>query len=79
MERTIINADINKNTIFSTEVEKLIGSEGIILVYEKDTLLGTVIFYNNLWIISTIYLQVEYHTFSKLIDDNNEFTFKYID
>lgn len=78
MEKIIVNPSVNKDTILSTEVQNLIECNGIILAYENNSLIGSAIFYNNYYILSTISFQLEYRNLSQLLSENSDLTFKFI-
>lgn len=78
MEKIIVNPTVNKDTILSTEAQNLMEDEGIILAYENNSLIGSVIFYNNKYILSTILFQLEYRNLSELLSENSDLTFKFI-
>ena len=78
MEKIIVNPTVNKDTILSTEAQNLMEDEGIILAYENNSLIGSVIFYNNKYILCSILFQLEYRNLSELLSENIKNIFKFI-
>lgn len=78
MEKIIVIPREDKNVILSHEVERLMEDEGIILVYDDETLVGSVVLHNSDYILSSINLYEEYQNLEELIKCNSHYTFKYI-
>ena len=79
MERTIILPEFNKETILYSEVN--LEDEGIIIVYDKGEIIGSVVYdcsKCNGYILNTIIDIVGYESLQEVLEANYNYTFKYI-
>lgn len=78
MERIIINPK-KEGFVHVAEVEKIIEDDGIISVYSDNKYVGSVIFDNEeWWHIRTMNTSDTHTSLSSLMNENSQYTFKFI-
>lgn len=78
MERTIILPSKNSNYIDADSIRDL--DDGIIIVYNDEKIIGSVIFEPNCeeFLLCTLYNSSYYENIKDIVAENSEYTFKYI-
>jgi len=81
MERTIFVPQSSKNEskITSNEVDALMQEKGIIIVYDGDEIVGSVVFWDSLFYLGLKDVSDTYYSLSDIIKDYPSLIFKFID
>jgi len=76
MEKIIVQTKIN--TIGTAEVEELLENSGVIFVYnKKEKLIGSVIGFNQIFILRTLEVDVEFESLEEILSIFPNYIFKY--
>lgn len=77
-EYVIVQPEHSKKVLFASEVADRLENEGIILIYNEEEVIGSVIVYNGRYVLTTIDDQATYMELSEVLEGYPSYTFKFI-